>query len=523
MVKMWDDGGQASGASSGSGGASAATTVHGALGMIERIGATILGGILLGNRASEPWLGRPAVVAAWRAAYDVAGLLLSLTAARYLVVAGQGWDFLPLPAVSYGQAALLAACVVCYLAARGHYHRRLRFGDEVRQVVAAAAFGLLLNGTAEYMLATGTDHLVVVGTWLLFVPSVLLLRSLTVRFLDVAGLWRIPVVVVGEPAAAREAASLLAGERHLGYEVVSRTKPAALDEEDPAAWHALLRRHGAQLIVLALDDRPPVGASGARPRAGHAELDLVDALRRNAVPVAVMAPARHLPLTGRANTLFVGHDVVLATFAHGPSQALAWIAKACLDVTGAALLLLVLSPLMLAIAAAVRRDGGKALYAHARVGSGGRRFPCLKFRSMVQDSDAVLAELLRTDPAAAAEWAATRKLRNDPRVTRIGRLLRTTSLDELPQLLNVLRLEMSLVGPRPIVEGEIAQYGEEIGYYYRARPGLTGLWQVSGRSDTSYEHRVQLDSWYVRNWSLAQDFAILLRTVPAVLERRGAV
>jgi undecaprenyl-phosphate galactose phosphotransferase len=134
-----------------------------------------------------------------------------------------------------------------------------------------------------------------------------------------------------------------------------------------------------------------------------------------------------------------------------------------------------------------------------------------------------LRRLLETDRQAAAEWMATQKLRNDPRITWIGRLLRSTSLDELPQLLNVLRLEMSLVGPRPIVRSEVPRYAADITYYYETRPGLTGLWQVSGRSDTSYERRVQLDTWYVKNWTIWHDLAILAKTLPAVLKRRGAV
>ena len=156
------------------------------------------------------------------------------------------------------------------------------------------------------------------------------------------------------------------------------------------------------------------------------------------------------------------------------------------------------------------------------MGAGGRPFYCLKFRTMVVDADRVLDEALARDPALAAEWAASRKLVDDPRVTRIGRFLRKTSLDELPQLINVLRLEMSLVGPRPIVESEVPLYGEAIAQYHATRPGITGLWQVSGRSNTSYARRVQLDVWYVNNWTVWNDIAVLLKTIPAVLGRRGA-
>jgi lipopolysaccharide/colanic/teichoic acid biosynthesis glycosyltransferase len=157
------------------------------------------------------------------------------------------------------------------------------------------------------------------------------------------------------------------------------------------------------------------------------------------------------------------------------------------------------------------------------VGRGGALFGCLKFRSMVIDSEARLAELLARDPAARAEWEATRKLKRDPRVTSVGRFLRASSLDELPQLINVLRGEMSLVGPRPVIQAELEQhYGAAAAHYMSVRPGITGLWQVSGRNDTTYEQRVRLDVSYVARASFAEDLRILLATPVAVLRRRGA-
>ena len=196
--------------------------------------------------------------------------------------------------------------------------------------------------------------------------------------------------------------------------------------------------------------------------------------------------------------------------------------KTSLDVVLAFLGLIMLAPLLFVIALLIRRDGGPALFRHMRIGEAGQPFACLKFRTMVPNSDAMLQHQLLTDPAAAAEWRETQKLRHDCRVTGIGRFLRATSLDELPQLINVLRLEMSLVGPRPIVEAELPRYGRRISSYYLVRPGLTGLWQVSGRTTTSYARRVRLDAFYVENWSLRMDLVILLRTIPAVLTRRGA-
>ncbi|SDB43991.1 sugar transferase [Belnapia rosea] len=197
--------------------------------------------------------------------------------------------------------------------------------------------------------------------------------------------------------------------------------------------------------------------------------------------------------------------------------------KRALDIAGAGALLLLGAPVFLLLALLVRADGGPAFYAHERVGRGGRRFGCLKFRSMVVDSATRLEALLASDPAARAEWEATRKLRHDPRITWIGRLLRATSLDELPQLINVLRGDMSLVGPRPVVAAELAaHYGAAAEHYLAVRPGITGLWQVSGRSDTSYAQRVALDVRYATNPSLLEDVRILLRTPAAVLLRRGA-
>ncbi len=190
-------------------------------------------------------------------------------------------------------------------------------------------------------------------------------------------------------------------------------------------------------------------------------------------------------------------------------------------ITAAALLFL--APLMILVALAVFcYDGGPVVFAHRRIGRDGRSFPCFKFRSMAVDAEQRLAELLQTDPDARAEWERDHKLRDDPRVTKLGAFLRKTSLDELPQLFNVLRGEMSLVGPRPIVEGEVSKYGKRFKHYCAVKPGITGIWQVSGRNDTTYSARVAMDSIYAQRRSLGLDMAVLFLTVPAVLARRGS-
>ena len=165
---------------------------------------------------------------------------------------------------------------------------------------------------------------------------------------------------------------------------------------------------------------------------------------------------------------------------------------------------------------------GPVLFGHERIGLRGKKFCCWKLRTMVCDGDAVLQAFLEANPEAKREWIETRKLTNDPRVTPLGHVLRKYSVDELPQLINVLRGEMSFVGPRPVVDDELERYGSYAQAYLSARPGITGLWQTSGRSDTSYEYRVALDHRYVRDWSFAEDFRILLRTIPVVFGARGS-
>ncbi|MCJ2023040.1 sugar transferase [Methylobacterium sp. J-067] len=208
------------------------------------------------------------------------------------------------------------------------------------------------------------------------------------------------------------------------------------------------------------------------------------------------------------------------------SQGRRWLersAKRAIDVIVAGVALVLLLPLLALVAGAVWAGDRKSpIFRHRRLGRQGRPFGCLKFRTMVVEAEAALAAHLVANPAAQAEWDATHKLTDDPRVTAIGRVLRKTSLDELPQLINVLRGDMSLVGPRPIVQAEVARYGSAFPACFSVPPGVTGLWQVSGRSDTTYEERIALDLAYAAGWSLKRDLVILIRTVPAVFGQRGS-
>ncbi len=194
-----------------------------------------------------------------------------------------------------------------------------------------------------------------------------------------------------------------------------------------------------------------------------------------------------------------------------------------LDVTIAAMAIIALLPLAIILILVIKlSDPGPAVFGHARVGRNNRSFRCLKFRTMVMDAEDRLIALLTNDAVARAEWILNHKLTDDPRITRIGRFLRTTSLDELPQLWNIVRGEMSLVGPRPIVVEEVERYGRYFADYTNIRPGLTGLWQISGRSNTSYRRRVALDVAYSRSYDVKLYLRILVLTVPAVVLQRGS-
>ncbi|MEM6536813.1 MAG: sugar transferase [Pseudomonadota bacterium] len=196
--------------------------------------------------------------------------------------------------------------------------------------------------------------------------------------------------------------------------------------------------------------------------------------------------------------------------------------KRALDIVGALIGLVVFAPLFLVIFLLVRRDGGPALFKHKRVGRDGKEFEMLKFRSMIVNAEEMVDKIIANDPVRRAEWLETHKFSDDPRVTKIGDFLRRKSFDELPQLWNVLRGDMSLVGPRPIGLDEVVKYGPAYTKFISVRPGLTGLWQVNGRNDLAYQEKVALDVAYLSNLSWSNDVRILFRTVLVVLLERGA-
>ncbi|HEY3354187.1 MAG TPA: undecaprenyl-phosphate galactose phosphotransferase WbaP [Polyangia bacterium] len=393
--------------------------------------------------------------------------------------------------------------------------------EELRRCSLATSTVFLLLG-AEAVLSRTTalyPRLIVFAAWVVALAAVPIVRAVVRGVLARRPWWGQPVVILGAGRAGQVVVQTL--RRHPGMGL----KPIALLDDDPGKQGSRLGvpvPGGLHLGPRLAQDCGVANAIVAMPGVRPERVDAL--LRDHAWPFArvFVLPESFAPSGTWSDTKSLASIPGLEV----RRQLLDGVgcrAKRALDVLATLLLSVVALPLMLLIVLAIRLESrGKALYAHRRIGRGGRYFSAWKFRSMVQNADRLLESYLDQHPDARAEWQESMKLTNDPRVTRVGRLLRKTSLDELPQLWNILTGEMSLVGPRPIVTDEIPKYADKFALYAQVRPGLSGLWQVSGRSDTSYDERVRLDTYYVLNWSVWLDLWVLARTVPVVLFGRGA-
>lgn len=426
--------------------------------------------------------------------------------------------------IGYARIWSFAIIVLCgmtwFWSQLRHYTYRKPFWNELREclqlVLALSIADLALVALSKWDFSRGQWVLL----WTLSLILLPLFRFFAKAILNKAGFWTWPSLIIGCGSNARDAYMAIRSERMMGFDIIGFISPDGHCLESPVEGIPLLHHEmssvirdypGAKLFLAVEYEQSELRDSWLRYLTAKG--------LRN---VSVIPTLRGVPLHGTDMSHFFSHELLMLRVHNNLARLASRIIKRSFDIVVSSLLLLLLSPVLAYIGWKVSRDGGSPIYGHERVGQSGRKFKCLKFRSMIINSQEVLENLLASDPEARAEWDKDFKLKNDPRITPIGHLIRKTSLDELPQLWNVLMGEMSLVGPRPIVEAELERYGDDGEYYLMAKPGMTGLWQVSGRNDVDYATRVYLDGWYVKNWSLWYDIAIMFKTIGVVLHRDGA-
>ncbi|EPK6501058.1 undecaprenyl-phosphate galactose phosphotransferase WbaP [Klebsiella aerogenes] len=417
---------------------------------------------------------------------------------------------------------ILAVCCVAWYSMRlRHYFYRKTFWFELKEILRTLVIFAIIEIAVMAFTTWSFSRFLWVLSWVFILILVPVLRMLTKRVLDTFGLWRRDTWVIGNGANAEEAYKAINSERNLGLSIVGFISSSQYVKDNESidgipvlpnsiAW-LNTKDTKTQFIVAVESDQSEIRNTWLR-----------NFMIKGYRYVSVIPTLRGMPLDSTDMSFIFSHEVMIFRVQQNLAKWSSRIIKRIFDIVGSLAIIILLSPVLLYICFKVKKDGGPAIYGHERIGKGGRPFKCLKFRSMVTNSKEVLEELLATDLAAKQEWDLTFKLKNDPRVTKIGGFLRRTSLDELPQLFNVLKGEMSLVGPRPIITAELERYNDEVDYYLLSKPGMTGLWQVSGRSDVDYETRVYFDAWYVKNWSMWNDIAILFKTIAVVLKKDGA-
>jgi Undecaprenyl-phosphate galactose phosphotransferase WbaP len=392
--------------------------------------------------------------------------------------------------------------------------------DELRRATAGTTLGFLFIGALTFFLRVADDYsrLVFLGAWLIALVCVPLGRAFVRHRFKRRRWWGYPVLVFGAGDAARMLVATLGSRPEVGLRAMAVLDGKATEREI-CGVPVVKSVEKAEQLARAMGVRHAIVAM---PEAPRAQLLALLESHASAFPHVYVIPdldgLSSLGIHARDMCRMLTLELRKSLLLPGPR-----ITKRAIDLTVATAVAVACAPLIALIALLIKLESrGPVFYSHERIGRKQQAFRVWKFRSMVSDADRVLRDYLAKHPELADEWARDHKLRNDPRITRIGRILRKTSLDELPQLWNVLCGQMSLVGPRPIVRDEVARYEEAFSLYTQVLPGLTGMWQVSGRNDTTYAERVALDMYYVRNWSPWLDIYLLARTVSVVLSGSGA-
>ncbi len=395
--------------------------------------------------------------------------------------------------------------------------------DTMRDIFSSVFAGWIASIILIYFLRASNQasrlFIILFGIFVLL--NVCLIRYAVLKIMKRRNIFREPVVIIGAGLTAER--TLKFWEDDLGYrcEIVGLIDDHPVSEELPKKFPLLGGFSEAEKILRDLKLKTVVIAA---PGISRQQLQqLINDIQPYVKNISFIPDLIGTPMAGVDASILFSEKILMLNIRNNLSWRYNRLFKRTFDLVLTVFGGIMILPILFAIAimVAIENRGG-VIFAHERVGRNGKKFPCYKFQTMVPNAKERLQKYLAENPEARREWEETFKLTNDPRVTRLGDFLRRSSLDELPQLWNVIRGDMSLVGPRPIVEEEVVKYGENIREYYMVLPGITGMWQVSGRSDTTYPERVAMDTWYVRNWSVWIDIMYLFKTVKAVFTGKGA-
>ncbi|MEM7238041.1 MAG: sugar transferase [Pseudomonadota bacterium] len=439
------------------------------------------------------------------------------------------------PQISYGhflqqrgqELPFLMLLMIGIFGFGGLYRRSGWEIDEFRKIIGGVALIALVDAALQFTARDHISRLWFFTAYPLAAFSIISFRMLLRSQSNIVAAMTSHVVFVGSGVAPDQMIYEMRGSRAGSVKLLTAIDMQAVRRMDLGAFDAIINRHAAEQNVPL--HRVQVVLAPSIAELADAQ-EIIAAWNQTERPYGVILPCTGLARSGLALNKVIGADMVIAEINPIAPPLIHRFAKRAFDLTATTLGLIAISPLMLTITGLLMLEGGPVLFRQKRVGRDGRRFNCYKFRSMLPDAEQRLEHLLATDPEAREEWEKHQKLTHDPRITLVGRFLRKTSMDELPQLINVLKGDMSLVGPRPIIAPEVKGYqgdreyymSPEFSYYARCTPGITGLWQVSGRASTTHEERVRLDSWYARNMSFWLDLMILFKTFRAVVKREGS-
>ena len=403
------------------------------------------------------------------------------------------------------------------------YNRRMQFWQVIEKIFQASLYAVVAIVIVLYIgqIAASTSRMFIFLLWLFSFIYLTVFRYLTKKFLEKVQLLQIPVLIIGAGKTAELLVKGIINDAGMGYKIIGLLEDNCVRNGILKRFPVLGKFSDVEAVILKTGVQHVfIAAPGLEQEKLTRLIYKVQPLVKN---MGIIPNLVGIPMGGIEVESLFNEKLMLLRLKNNLARSWNRYLKTIFDFALTLVGTVAISPILIFIAIWIYKDSpGPVIFKHTRIGKNGKKFPCYKFRSMCIDAKEKMAELLENDPVAKAEWERDFKLKNDPRITKSGTFLRKTSLDELPQIFNVLKGEMSLVGPRPVIKEELERYGEYVDDYLMVKPGITGMWQVSGRSDIDYTERVLLDSWYVRNWSVWIDIVMLVKTFKVVLLRKGA-